>query len=169
MPCQTLHTSARFCRRGIERDSWLDDLLSEVHEVTGCYKHGGRLHDVYAHVHRTRLVNTSCDGEIAGLEVANFRMSTGAILIVQGFINVRCMYMVHTAFSPSDEETRRKPLMLTTIPTLGGCMVKPAMPGYGRPTNQLKCNGSVRGASWIKGARRIGSGQGRMGSHESDQ
>ena len=39
----------------------------------------------------------------------------------------------------------------------------------GRPTNQLKCNGSVRGASWIKGARRIGSGQGRMGSHESDQ
>ena len=39
----------------------------------------------------------------------------------------------------------------------------------GRPTNQLKCKGSVHGASWIKGARRIGSGQGRIGSHESDQ
>ena len=35
--------------------------------------------------------------------------------------------------------------------------------------NQLKCNGSVRGASSIRGARRIGSGQGRMASHESDQ
>ena len=39
----------------------------------------------------------------------------------------------------------------------------------GRPMNQLKCNGSVRGASSIRGARHIGSGQGRMGSHESDQ
>ena len=52
----------------------------------------------------------------------------------------------------------------------------------GRPTNQLKCNGSVRGASWIRGARvsdqdrvewdhtnRISKPDQLYGSHEADE